>query len=623
MDRLTRLSAFFASPRGHRVRLGLAVVAAVAAVILVQPRWWGRVALAVGGFLVAIWPVVLLLLVAALLAGLWWLGRPPPARRRQRPAGARLPLFVHVGLLLVLALVVAVLVGFLLWQAFGRPDVGNPVPTPLPTGTPVVGSGRWTTQNTLDALKIVLSIVGGLGAVVALTVAYRRQQHGEAAEYREDTRLFTERFAKAAELLGDTQAAVRLAGVYAMAALADDWADGRQSCIDVLCAYLRMPHTAPAPPGEPDAHPGPAPSRDPRDEREVRHTVLRLVRDHLRLPVDRDASWHGHSFDFTGALFDGGDLSGITLDGTTQLNFAGATFADGRMSFVAADFAGGAVFFEGARFAGGRVSFGAARFAGSDVDFTTARFSGGDVAFEHAEFVGGALSFERAEVSAGAISFEEAEFSGGDISFQQVEYSGGKVSFARAAFSGPTVDLSRARFSGCAVSFEEARLFEGEISLEQAEFSDGEVSFVGAMLVGGAVSFRRATFAGGEVYFEGARFTASAASFQQAAFSGGEVSFREAAFEGGAVSFLDAVFASGKVSFAGAEFSAGEVSFAGAEFAGGEVSFLDAEFSGGAVVLEGSVVTDDVADSGPLFDPNLADSPPPGLRLPAAARAAS
>ncbi|MFD9499878.1 hypothetical protein [Streptomyces sp. NPDC060035] len=34
--------------------------------------------------------------------------------------------------------------------------------------------------------------------------------------------------------LGHDQAAVRLAGVYALARLADDWAEQRQVCIDVL-----------------------------------------------------------------------------------------------------------------------------------------------------------------------------------------------------------------------------------------------------------------------------------------------------------------------------------------------------------------------------------------------------
>ncbi|WP_201732362.1 hypothetical protein [Acidithrix sp. C25] len=40
------------------------------------------------------------------------------------------------------------------------------------------------------------------------------------------------------------KAAVRLAGVTAMARLAHDWGTQRQMCVDVLCAYLLMPFDA-------------------------------------------------------------------------------------------------------------------------------------------------------------------------------------------------------------------------------------------------------------------------------------------------------------------------------------------------------------------------------------------
>ena len=61
----------------------------------------------------------------------------------------------------------------------------------------------------------------------------------------QQTRTWNERFATAADRLGsDKPAAVRLAGVYAMAGLADDWEANRQTCVDVLCAYLRMPYEA-------------------------------------------------------------------------------------------------------------------------------------------------------------------------------------------------------------------------------------------------------------------------------------------------------------------------------------------------------------------------------------------
>jgi len=85
------------------------------------------------------------------------------------------------------------------------------------------------------------------------------------------TRTLNERFATAANQLGsDKPSAVRLAGVYAMAGLADDWQANRQTCVDVLCAYLRMPY-------EPD--PGKEASVPDklayRSSREVRHTVIR------------------------------------------------------------------------------------------------------------------------------------------------------------------------------------------------------------------------------------------------------------------------------------------------------------------------------------------------------------
>jgi hypothetical protein len=140
-----------------------------------------------------------------------------------------MPLGLNIALLLVVAVVSAAGIAVLLWWGLGQPAIRV--------------HGPWTATETFNFAKIVLAIVGGIGGVVALVVAYRKQQLGEAAERREDTKLFAERFTKAAEQLGSDKAAVRLAGVYAMGELADDWHAGQQTCIDVLCAYLRMPYT--------------------------------------------------------------------------------------------------------------------------------------------------------------------------------------------------------------------------------------------------------------------------------------------------------------------------------------------------------------------------------------------
>jgi hypothetical protein len=78
-----------------------------------------------------------------------------------------------------------------------------------------------------------------VGAAFALVIGYRRARVEEAGAHRDDRRLFSTRYQDAADLIGHDQAAVRLAGIYAMARLADDWVEQRQQCIDVLCRRHR------------------------------------------------------------------------------------------------------------------------------------------------------------------------------------------------------------------------------------------------------------------------------------------------------------------------------------------------------------------------------------------------
>jgi hypothetical protein len=140
------------------------------------------------------------------------------------------------------------------------------------------------------------------------------------------TRTLNERFATAAEQLGsDKPPEVRLAGVYAMAGLADDWEENRQTCVDVLCAYLRMPY-------EPDPGKGALASERLayRASREVRHTVIRVITAHLR--EDAAPSWQRLNFDFTGVVFDGGDFSNAEFSGG-MVNFGDADFSGGTVDF--------------------------------------------------------------------------------------------------------------------------------------------------------------------------------------------------------------------------------------------------------------------------------------------------
>ncbi|ROP36661.1 pentapeptide repeat-containing protein [Saccharothrix texasensis] len=359
-------------PRGRRVRRALAAVALLAAVASLAPPWWWQAAVAAGRWAGRHWPVVVLVLVAGALS-VGGRRRPSAVVLGRRPRTPAMPLLVHVALLLGLAAAVAAGVGVVLWDVLGQPT-----DRPQAPGAPLAPT--WGVQERLDAVKVVLTVVGGVGAVVALTVAYRRQRLTEADSHREDTKVVLDRYTKAAELLGAADASVRVAGVYAFAALANDAPEARQGCIDVLCAYLRQPYGTAADPGP----------HDPGQERQVRLTVIRLIRDNLHLADDDPRSWRGHDFDFTGAVFDGGDLAGATFAEPGRVTFAEATITGG-LSFDRATVAGGAISFDRARFAGGAVSFKDARLTGGRVSFVDARFVGGTVSLAEARFAGGVV----------------------------------------------------------------------------------------------------------------------------------------------------------------------------------------------------------------------------------------
>ncbi|MCX4885984.1 pentapeptide repeat-containing protein [Streptomyces sp. NBC_00847] len=418
-------------------------------------------------------------------------------RRRTERRGLRL---WPVGVVLVLAFTAAVLVAATVFY----------------TGWDLLGARGLKPEHRIDSttlfdlVKLAFGVVAGAGALVALVVAYRRQRVDEDGALREATRLHTERFTTAVGQLGEDSVAVRLGGVHALAGLSDDapTRELRQTCIDVLCAYLRLPYTA-----ETDL---PADDADARHAyralREVRHTIIRLIRDHLRLPPEHPHSWQGHDFDFTGVTFDGGD-------------FAGAVFSGGTVDFGDAVFSGGSVSFAGAVFSGGTVDFGDAVFSGGNVSFADVVLSGGSVRFWSAVFSGGVVAFRNARFSGGTVHFNYAKFSGGTAAFDDAAFSGGTVDFVSARISDGSVHFARADFSSGAVSFHGAVFSGGTVDFVNARFSGSTLSFAGAALSGGAVLFLHARFFGGSVRFAGAELSGGHISFSRADFSGGAVDF--------------------------------------------------------------------------------------------------
>jgi hypothetical protein len=281
------------------------------------------------------------------------------------------------------------------------------------------------------------------------TIAHLALTRNLAYAGRSGTRDLNERFTAITAQLGAAQPAVRLADVHAMVSLADDWPENRQACVDMLCAYLRMPYDP-----EPGEDADPAERTAYRANREVRHTVIQVITAHLQ--AGAAVSWQGLNFDFKGVVFDGGDFGGAKFSGGA-VSFLGAKFAGGTIDFSRARFSGSEVDFRGAEFSGGAVRFRGAVFAGSEVRFDDARFAGGTIDFSRAMFAAGAVSFRGAMFAGGTVDFHGAEFSGGAVDFHGAVFFGGTVSFLVAKFVGGEVDFRDAWFSGGTIDFARAR----------------------------------------------------------------------------------------------------------------------------------------------------------------------
>ena len=254
----------------------------------------------------------------------------------------------------------------------------------------IVVSPDATVTERLELVRTTITVTGFVGVVLAGVYAYRRQRLAEGDGRRADEIQFAARYSAAAEQLGHQAAPVRLAGAYALARLADDWPDERQACVDVLCAYLRLPYD-----------PDPASPKYRADEREVRRIIIRIIRNHLR-PDFPTEKWWDCNFSFERAVFDTGDLTG-------------AHFKEGWVSFHRARFVSGTFYFSKVHFAGAHVRFNLAQFEGADVHFQGAKFSAGDVKFDKAQFSGGTVTFEGAKLTGCAVAFDDAVYSGGTV----------------------------------------------------------------------------------------------------------------------------------------------------------------------------------------------------------------
>jgi hypothetical protein len=347
----------------------------------------------------------------------------------------------------------------------------------------------------LDAIRTAGTIVVGAGGAAALLLAARRQRSTEIALKQKDrdqadaarthalqertalaneadaaARRITDLYTKAVEQLGSEKAPVRLGGLYALERLAQDHVEQRQTIVNVLCAYLRMPYSLPGDPPDTDAHDMVLAVYQERvQEREVRLAAQRILAHHLR-PGDPDnpveTFWTDIDIDLTGCQTRTATFTHTNFTG--DASFKEALFA-GDASFTGAQFTGPA-FFDEVRFTGD-APFDAATFA-DNASFTEVTFANyasfTDATFARATFYRATFirdtSFNAATFTS-FVFFQSARFAS-RISFDKVQFPG-LATFDKAEFTGDT-SFSGAEFAGT-VPPEVAPFWSRAVSVGQQE----------------------------------------------------------------------------------------------------------------------------------------------------------
>ncbi|MEU9960553.1 pentapeptide repeat-containing protein [Streptomyces sp. NPDC050982] len=311
----------------------------------------------------------------------------------------------------------------------------------------------------VEAVRTGLAAGAGAAAAVGLMLAFRRQAH---QEHDASERRLAELYNAAAEQLDSDKAPVRLTALYTLERLANDNPWHRQTIVNIICAYLRMPL-----PDEAAAQAAPH-GPDPREEHQVRLTAQRLLTTHLR-PAGQAIYWGRRApiaLDLTDAALVDLNLFGCTLG---DAHFLGATFT-GQAYFGEATFTSDALFrgatftsdayFDEATFTG-QAYFGEATFTGnarfSGATFTgNARFNGAtftrDAHFRGTTFTGnarfGGVPFTGYAHFSGATFTSYAHFNGatftsdalfGEASFTSNVHFGGSTFTARVYMQGAGV----------------------------------------------------------------------------------------------------------------------------------------------------------------------------------------
>lgn len=449
---------------------------------------------------------------------------------------------LHIAFWLIVGLAVAAGALYGGWAALGRPHIDS-------------DTDKIATDVLLDLVRISLTVVAGVGGIVALVVAYRKQRLGEAQHHREeagsrreDQKMYSERFSKASELLGSERSAIRLAAVYSIGRLADDWEAGRQMCIDVLCAYLRMPHK---PLNKPpidqildkeyrrfERQPWRAALLETSplnasEEHQVRATIIRVIVEHL--DPEAAAPWFGHSFNFTGAVLD-------------APNFTDAHFRDCYVDFYDS-------------FLYGEIEFSGAHFVNSEINFTSA-IIGGQCSFEVCEFDGANIHLTADVISGGGIKFYYSrmkdtvveiyglELDGGDFTFMEILMENSKLTLGTAQIKNSSVALSRTHVENSRITIRDATFTNSSLFLSGMRINNnGQVVFstqtdqnglnsdLGPVLTDTNLYLNDVGIHGGFLGFRKQHFVRTPMHWQLLAIDGGEIVMSQSQLDDSPVTF--------------------------------------------------------------------------------------
>jgi hypothetical protein len=408
-------------------------------------------------------------------------------------------------LIALVSVVILTTIAFLILNCLVSPETLLGTTSRTATTTDPNGA-KTTVEETLSSttprfeiLKTALTIGAGISALGILALSYRKQKDLEDSH-------FVERFGAAAEQLGHTDAAVRLAGVYAMTTVANQYSnfDQRQQCIDVLCGYLRLPYN----PEDQKPHQtnlritekadttstSEAEFTYRQDDSEVRNTILRTIVSHIQ--HDAKTSWSKHDFDFTGAYLEEGNFEGARFNGQ-YTRFDKTHFNGEYIQFNHAQFNGEVTGFDGAQFNGKLTTFGEAQFNAKYTQFNHAQFNGEGTRFDKTHFNGEVTGFEGAQFNGSGTGFFEAQFNGSGTWFFKAQFNGNNTSFDRAQFNGKITGFDGAQFNGKITSFNGAKFNKGGISF-RSEFLSTKTDFSFAEFTAD-VSFQDSTIGTGEI----------------------------------------------------------------------------------------------------------------------------